>query len=134
MFAELSQIAYQSEPNALNNSRKIGFDDADFFDHKGAQVYIFKTKYDNVIACRGTEPSEFNDIKADIKAWPVKSKTFGYVHAGFKQEADKIWKQAKTEIVNDKKTTWFTGHSLGGLVAISGMKVKKRRAIYTPFE
>ena len=114
LFAELSQIAYQSEPNALNNSRKIGFDDAEFFDHKGAQVYIFKTKYDNVIACRGTEPSEFNDIKADIKAWPVKSKTFGYVHAGFKQEADKIWKQSKTEIVNDKKTTWFTGHSLGG--------------------
>ena len=72
LFAELSQIAYQSEPNALNNSRKIGFDNADFFDHKGAQVYIFKTKYDNVIACRGTEPSEFNDIKADIKAWPGK--------------------------------------------------------------
>lgn len=114
LFAELSGLAYKSEPAVLNEIKKAGFDDVEFFNHDGAQVYFIKSKHDRVVACRGTEPTQFNDIKADLKAWPVKSKTLGYVHAGFKGEADKIWKQLKTEIVNDKKTTWFTGHSLGG--------------------
>ena len=113
LFAELSAITYEAEPSVLNKAREAGFSDALFFDHKGAQGYMFLTKYDCVVACRGTEPTEFNKLKVELKEWPTKSQTLGYVHTGFKKEADKIWKGLKTEIVNAKKTTWFTGHSLG---------------------
>ena len=117
LFAELSAIAYKDIAGALNLSKQIGFSNANFFDHKGAQGYIFETKEDLVVSCRGTQPNKFSDIKADIKLWPTKSETFGHVHKGFKLEADKIWKGIKTQVVNGNKTTWFTGYSLGAAIA-----------------
>ena len=37
-------------------------------------------KEDLVIACRGTQPTEFNDIKADLNAVPVVAETVSRVH------------------------------------------------------
>ena len=39
-------------------------------------------KTDLVIACRGTQPSEFNDTKADLKAMSVMAETVSRVHRG----------------------------------------------------
>ena len=87
MFAELSAIAYKDMAGALNLSKQIGFSNANFFDHKGARGFIFETKEDLVVSCRGTQPNKFSDIKADIKLWPTKSETFGHVHKGFKHSS-----------------------------------------------
>ena len=113
LFAELSMIAYNSEKQATAQAKEIGFTEVHFFDHKGAQGYTFETEHDLVVACRGTEPTQLNDIAADLRAWPVKSQTMGRVHKGFKLEADKIWAGIKVQIEESEKMTWFTGHSLG---------------------
>jgi len=113
LFAELSMIAYNDEKKATAQAKEIGFTEVHFFDHKGAQGYTFETATDLVVACRGTEPTEFNDLAADLRALPVKSRTMGRVHKGFKLEADKIWEGLKKQIETSEKITWFTGHSLG---------------------
>lgn len=113
LFAELSMIAYNSEKQATAQAKEMGFTEVHFFDHKGAQGYIFETANDLVVACRGTEPTQFNDLAADLRALPVKSQTMGRVHKGFKLEADKIWAGLKQQIEESEKMTWFTGHSLG---------------------
>ena len=113
LFAELSMIAYNDEKKATAQAKEIGFTEVHFFDHKGAQGYTFETATDLVVACRGTEPTEFNDLAADLRALPVKSRTMGRVHKGFKLEADKIWEGLKKQIEISEKITWFTGHSLG---------------------
>jgi len=113
LFAELSMIAYNSEKQATKQANEIGFTEVHFFDHKGAQGYTFETEHDLVVACRGTEPTQLNDLAADLRALPVKSVTMGRVHKGFKLEADKIWAGIKAQIEESEKMTWFTGHSLG---------------------
>ena len=62
-----------------------------------------------VIACRGTEASQLNDIKADINAWPTKSETVSYVHSGFKREVDKIWPALEEDIAREagKRNVWY---------------------------
>ena len=80
---------------------------------------IIKYKVDFVIACRGTEPTQFNDIKADLNAIPTKSETVSYVHSGFKEEVDKIWPRLVDDISREAgtRTVWFCGHSLGAAMA-----------------
>ena len=113
LFAELSLIAYNDEKQARAQAQEIGFTEVHFFDHNGAQGYTFETEHDLVVACRGTEPTEINDLAADLRALPVRSQTMGRVHKGFKLEADKIWAGIRAQIEASEKMTWFTGHSLG---------------------
>jgi triacylglycerol lipase len=92
LFAKLSSIAYNSNIKEVKKQVKsLGFTTIEFYDRDGAQAYRFMNKTDLVIACRGTEPTCFNDIKADLKAVPVVAETVSRVHQGFKQEVDDLW-------------------------------------------
>ena len=88
MFAKLSSIAYNNIKEVKSQAKKLGFTTVEFYDKDGAQAYRFMNKDDLVIACRGTQPSEFNDIRADLKAIPVMAETVSRVHRGFKAEVD----------------------------------------------
>ena len=68
LFAKLSSIAYSNIKEAKSQVKKLGFTTVEFYEKDGAQAYRFMNKTDLVIACRGTEPTEFNDISADLKA------------------------------------------------------------------
>ena len=61
-------IAYNDEDEAKRAARAIGFPDAQLFDNDGSQAYRFRNDYDLVLACRGTQPTEWNDIRADANA------------------------------------------------------------------
>ena len=67
LFAELSAIAYLNEKDATSKAKELGFTTVEFYNIDGAQAYRFMNKNDMVIACRGTQPTEYNDIKADLK-------------------------------------------------------------------
>jgi len=116
LFAKLASIAYSDNVEQVKKDvRKLGFTTVEFYNNGGAQAYRFMNKEDIVIACRGTQPSEFNDIKADLKAAPVVAETVGRVHHGFKTEVDELWPMVKEDLVRVGKTRkgWFCGHSLG---------------------
>lgn len=119
LFAQLAQIAYCNEKDAIRQAKKLGFTTIEFYELDGAQAYRFMNKHDIVIACRGTEPTELNDIKADLKAAPVMADTIGRVHRGFKKEVDELWPMVKEDLqrVGKTRTAWFTGHSLGAAMA-----------------
>ena len=117
LFAELSNIAYLREDLATRAAQDIGFTESRFFNREGSQAYIFETNSDCAIVCRGTEPNEWNDIKADVNAASVVAETIGRVHKGFKREVDDLWPELETAIVENKKMLWIAGHSLGGAMA-----------------
>ena len=120
LFAKLSSIAYSNLKDAKSQAKKLGFTTVEFYDRDGAQAYRFANKEDMVIACRGTQPSEFSDIAADLKAVPVLAETISRVHKGFKEEVDDLWPMICEDIdrkVNLKKNLWFCGHSLGAAMA-----------------
>ena len=117
LFAELSQIAYMPSEPALICVRKIGFLESLYFDRDGAQAYRFRNKHDCVVVCRGTEPNEWNDVKADANAVAVLAETIGHVHSGFKQEVDDLWPILEQALEDNELPLWFAGHSLGGAMA-----------------
>lgn len=117
LFAELASISYFREDDVRTLIAKLGFHDLEFFDKDGSQAYSFHNDTDRVIACRGTEPNEWNDIKADADAVSAVAETVGRVHRGFKQEVDDLWPRLETALTSNDKTLWFAGHSLGGAMA-----------------
>jgi len=117
LFAELSTIAYMKPTEIEKCVRRLGFDHFEFFERDGSQAYWFTNEHDSVISCRGTEPNEWNDIKADAYAVTAIAETVGRVHRGFKQEVDDLWPRIEKVLADNTKTQWFTGHSLGGAMA-----------------
>ena len=117
LFAQISRISYM-RPEAVDvYIPRLGLRLENFADREGAQAYIFGSDTDVVIACRGTEPNDWNDVKADVNALMVLAETAGRVHRGFKQEVDDLWPELEKVIASDPRTLWFTGHSLGGAMA-----------------
>jgi len=120
LFAQLSQIAYYNIKVAKKQAKELGFTTTEFYDKDGAQAYRFMNKHDLVIVCRGTEPTCFNDIGADVKAMPAVAETVSRVHKGFKEEVDELWPmivEDMTRATNIDKDLWFAGHSLGAAMA-----------------
>lgn len=117
LFAELSMIAYNDEAEATRAATLIGFPDVSFFEHDGAEAYRFRNDDDCVIACRGTQPNEWNDVRADANAWAVVAETAGKVHSGFKREVDDLWPMLETALASNRLPLYFCGHSLGGAMA-----------------
>jgi triacylglycerol lipase len=117
LFAELSMIAYNDQDEATRAAECLGFEDVMFYDRDGSQAYRFRNAFDCVIACRGTEPNEWNDIQADANAASVVSETVGRVHRGFKREVDDLWPMIETALLDNAHPLYFCGHSLGGAMA-----------------
>jgi len=117
LFAELSDIAYLPIEKVTQYVEPLGFDTIELFNRDGSQAYLFANRTDTVIVCRGTQPNEWNDIKADVDAVSVVSETVGRVHRGFKKEVDDLWPELEKTLVSNNKTLWFAGHSLGGAMA-----------------
>ena len=139
LFAKLSSIAYNDNIKEVKAQvKKLGFTTVEFYEKDGAQAYRFMNKTDLVIACRGTQPNEFNDISADLKALPVMAETVSRVHKGFKLEVDDLWPMIEEDInrtVNVSKTLWFCGHSLGaGMATIMASRSKHNTSLNDPIE
>ncbi len=116
LFAELSRLAYAS-PEAVDKIvYEAGLDQCVFIARDGAEAYVFGNRFDCMIVCRGTEPNQWNDIKADANAWTVVSEV-GRVHSGFHSEVNELWPLLEQQIKENQRPMWFAGHSLGGAMA-----------------
>ncbi len=116
-MAELALIAYNDEAEAKRAAEAIGFSEAELFDNDGSEAYRFRNEHDVVLACRGTEPTEWNDIRADANAVMSVLGTFGNVHSGFNREVDDLWPMLEELLRGVRQPVWFCGHSLGGAMA-----------------
>jgi triacylglycerol lipase len=116
-LAELAMIAYNDEAEAQWAARVIGFSEAELFDYDGSQAYLFGNEHDVVLACRGTELTEWNDIEADANAAMSVVGAVGKVHSGFNQEVDDLWPWLEDALLENRKPVWFCGHSLGAAMA-----------------
>jgi triacylglycerol lipase len=116
-MAELAMISYNDEAEAQRAARAIGFDEAQLFDNDGSQAYRFRNEHDVVLACRGTQPNEWNDIKADANAVMSVVGTIGNVHSGFNREVEDLWPLLEEMLRGIRQPIWFCGHSLGAAMA-----------------
>lgn len=122
LFAKFAKMAYKPIAETRNFARSNGFTKTKLVDKEGAQVYFFNSKTDIVIAARGTQPSELNDIYADLEIFKADSVTGYKVHQGFKEEVDKVYDSVLSLVEQHHNTPvtkkiWVCGHSLGGAMA-----------------
>lgn len=117
IFGVLAKTSYYHPDIVWEAVKTLGFEHYEFFDRDGAQAYIFSNQFDCVVVCRGTEPNEWNDIKADADAVSTVAETAGRVHRGFKREVDDLWPRLERALKDNEKPLWFAGHSLGGAMA-----------------
>jgi len=119
LFANISAIAYKKPKEASKLYKKMGFS-TKYFDCDGAEAYLLQNEEALILACRGTEPNELQDIIHDIKIKLTPSSSgIGKVHSGFKDALNKIWPNVVDEIKSARgtKSVYFTGHSLGAAMA-----------------
>ena len=96
-----------------------------FFDFGGTQAYALNGDNNFILVFRGTEPTQWQDIKADLDIKKVQSKSIdgkseGKVHRGFKYALNDVWEDVvkyMKECETNKKQIYITGHSLGAALA-----------------
>lgn len=132
-YAQMAQLAYLDGKEAKAGYRKLGFTFHKFVDVDGAQVHLVRNGSEVGVCFRGTEPSEISDILADLKAWPTKSETDGWVHTGFKDELDKVWSVVLEYVTKYKeKDLYICGHSLGAAMAtLCASRLPQTKHLYT---
>lgn len=132
-MALCSQFAYMDEAKAKPAYKKLGYSYHKYIEVDGAQCHISWNKDNMTISFRGTEPDEFSDIKADLRAFPKRGQSGGWVHLGFQGELDKVWSELKSFIDKNKKNRnlYITGHSLGGAMATLASSRFRPDALYT---
>jgi triacylglycerol lipase len=119
LFAQLSNIAYKNPAIASKLFEELGYTSS-YYETDDSNVYVVEDATDIIVVCRGTEPSEWSDISADLSINLVPSRGgVGKVHIGFRTYTDKVWPQVMQHVtaLREKKYLWLTGHSLGAAMA-----------------
>ena len=135
VLAELAMISYNDEAEAKRAGAAIGFTETQLFDNDGSQAYRFRSEHDCVMACRGTEPTEWNDLRADANASLAVAGSFGKVHSGFNREVEDLWPLLEDVLRDNSQPVWFCGHSLGAAMAtICAYRCKLASIVTNPEE
>jgi triacylglycerol lipase len=120
--AKLAQLAYAQAEQAEIAGKELGFASVKLLANDGAECLVLRSREDLWLAFRGTEPTKFNDIMADLKVVKHSAQAGGRVHGGFQEEINDLWVLILKELEqNDqlkaRKNVYICGHSLGGAMA-----------------
>ncbi|MET8543976.1 lipase family protein [Kitasatospora sp. NPDC004799] len=129
-MAKAAELAYQDRAAIDEQARAWGFDTVRHhqtrftppFPLQDTQAYTMAGDHMIVTAFRGTEPAQIRDWLTDSTTppWPGPART-GYVHYGFAEALESIFPdvaKAIADLRTNDQTVWFTGHSLGGALAM----------------
>ncbi|MGW7293552.1 lipase family protein [Streptomyces xiamenensis] len=129
-LAHASALAYQEEPVIEETTANWGFDRVRHHETRFTPPFplqdtqAFTAAGDRMIvtAFRGTEPARIQDWLTDATTPPRPGYDGrGYVHYGFGEALDSIWPDVRDTVAafrDNGQSLWFTGHSLGGALAM----------------
>ncbi|GLW11490.1 hypothetical protein Misp01_66180 [Microtetraspora sp. NBRC 13810] len=128
-LAHAAALAYKNANDIETTVNGWGFDRYAFFrvPHRppfpleDTQAYVAASDRMIIAAFRGTQPLELRDWLSDANVLMTPYSAGGTIHAGFYQALDVVHAELRDTIAKwrtDDQTLWFTGHSLGGALAM----------------
>ncbi|WP_067812728.1 lipase family protein [Actinomadura kijaniata] len=129
-LAEAADLAYKDERTVRQRLTEWGFDQVRVFTVpfsasfpiQDTQAYVAASDQMMIVAFRGTEARQIRDWLSDggavMMPYPGGK---GLVHLGFHQALEAAWpqiRQAVQDLRDREQSLWFTGHSLGGALAM----------------
>lgn len=117
-LGQASQLAYAQADKLLETLDRWGFIEARCLDQGGTQGFLAGNDRMLLIAFRGTEPQQLQDILTDINI-ALTSGPVGQVHTGFARALEQVWADLQDQFdgLYQGQLVWLTGHSLGAALA-----------------
>jgi hypothetical protein len=114
-----AQLAYFSPTYISTQLSSMGAIANSVYSKQGVQAFFAEFDTFAVISFKGREVDKWKELKADIRAWKTKYKGFN-VHCGFSETLEKVSNRLLLDLaeVTPGKRLLYTGHSLGGALAI----------------
>jgi hypothetical protein len=144
-LSELSRLIYvrggrqglDKDQTAARNFflRRVHLEEQWFYNGKHVQCAIINTlprhgKHFSVLVFRGTQGTIANwlfNLNTSLSTWP----SGGCVHTGFKLLMLEIWEEIQQQLDALPAPLYYTGHSLGGALAVLAASLKKPAGVYT---
>lgn len=122
-LADAALLAYWDEAAARGIWSRAGLR-FQMVSNQGVQCHIGSTDAFVIVAFRGTEPDELQDLLDIARVAPIDWKCGGKVHSGFIDAHERIWPavaRALDDLDVTHRSVWFAGHSLGAALATLSM-------------
>lgn len=119
-LAEAALLSYWPPDIAITRFRTAGMETA-FIEQRGVQCYASVAAAFAIVSFRGTEVNDFQDVFDDARFALVRWNEAGAkVHHGFREAFERIEPQLDHALasIGPQRTVWFTGHSMGGALAV----------------
>jgi triacylglycerol lipase len=117
--ARAALLAYSERDTVRSTASHWGFADAETFTKGRNEAAVFCNRDVILVAFRGTD--RLNDFITNLNILYKRSPIGGFVHRGFMSAVVSFWPDL-LQYVRAHRTTdqrvWFTGHSLGGALAV----------------
>ncbi|MEV0081744.1 lipase family protein [Saccharopolyspora sp. NPDC050642] len=129
-LAKAAKLAYDDEATIRETAREWGFDRCEYFHAEldgsfpieDTQAFAAGSDRMVVVAFRGTEPKKIKDWLTDTNTLAAPGPAGkGLVHLGFSRALDSIYPEVRGAVQrlrDNDQSLWFTGHSLGGALAM----------------
>jgi len=142
-LAELCRLVYKQGPDEPRTSvgpprakvlNDVGLKEVRFFNNHGTQCNLVRTanpaaaQYAALIFRGSTEGL---DWLTNFTAIPVHEPGRGFVHLGFRDALDRVWKDVQPELDKLDCPVFYAGHSLGAALATVAASRRPPRALYT---
>lgn len=133
-LANAAHLSYYDEAGVRRELAKAGFELVEYFLHGGTEAFLATGAGFAILAFRGTQRDDWDDIKADIKFPLVPFSAGTRAHEGFRDALGHVWAKVEprlADLAGRGLRVWYTGHSLGAALATLAAARRRPAGLYT---